>query len=83
MLIFIFQYIVCSHMCPLFQHKFRLYFVERPIQSTLRFHPSVLASRQMLTVLKYLRFTFWVYIVVGSYHFVNLRYTGLASTSPK
>jgi hypothetical protein len=82
MLMSIFQYIACSHIRPLFQHKFRLCFVECPVQSTLPFHPSALASRQMLTVLKYLRFTFWVYIVVGPYHFVNPRYTGVASTSP-
>jgi hypothetical protein len=82
MAISIFKYIVCSHIYPPFRQKFCLCFVERPIQSTLRFHPSALASRQTLTMLKYLGFTFWVYIMVASYHFVNLRYIQVPSTSP-
>jgi hypothetical protein len=80
--IIILQYIVCSHIYPLSEQEFCLCFVERHIQSALRFHPAALASRQMLTVLKYLGFAFWVYIMVASYNFVNLRYIQVASTSP-
>jgi hypothetical protein len=78
-LIIIFQYIVYSHIYHLFRQKL---LVERPIPSAPQFHPSSVPSRQMLTVLKYLGFTCWVHIIVGPYHLVNLRYIGVASTSP-
>jgi hypothetical protein len=41
-----------------------------------------LAGRELLIVLIYLGFTFWVYIIVVLYPLVDLGYIGVASANP-